>query len=103
MINLERGKMFIVLITYKKPLDIVEKYLAAHRSYLDEGYKNNFLIASGPRNPRTGGVLISQLNDKLKLEKFLNKDPFLIHDVADYEVIEFVPNKHHKDFQSFIK
>ena len=95
--------MFIVLLTYKKPLDTVEKYLASHRSYLDDGYRNNILIVSGPQNPRTGGILISQLNDKLKLEEFLKQDPFLIHGIADYQIIEFIPTKHHKNFQSFME
>ena len=95
--------MFIVLITYKKQLDVIDQHLAAHRSYLDGGYQKNYLIASGPRNPRTGGVLISQLDDRSQLEIFLQQDPFHIHDVADYEIVEFVPNKYHKNFKCFIE
>lgn len=95
--------MFIVLITYKKPLAIIDEYLVSHRSYLDEGYKNNLLITSGPKNPRTGGILFSQLNDREQLENFLQKDPFYIHDVADYEIIEFTPIKYHANFANFIK
>lgn len=94
--------MFIVLISYKKPLDVIDQYLVPHRSYLDKCYQQNLLIASGPRNPRTGGVLISQLDDRHKLESFLKQDPFYIHNVADFEIIEFTPVKYHKDFHHFI-
>jgi uncharacterized protein YciI len=97
------AKMFVVLITYKTDLAVIEKYVVAHRAYLDEGYKNNILIASGPRNPKTGGILLSQLSDKLTLENFLHKDPFFVNDLAEYELIEFLPNKCHPEFQHFLK
>lgn len=95
--------MFIVLITYKKPLEVIDQLLAAHRSYLDSGYQRNYLIASGPTNPRTGGVLLSQLTDRSQLEAFLKKDPFLIHGAVDYKIIEFLPVKYHKDFEKLIE
>lgn len=95
--------MFIVMLTYKKPLEIIDQYLAAHRAYLDEGYAKNFLIASGPKNPRTGGVLISQLKNREQLENFLQQDPFSMNDVIDFEIIEFTPVKYHADFSEFVK
>ena len=95
--------MFIVLLTYKKSLELVDKYLAEHRDFLGNGYQQNFFIASGPRNPRTGGVLLSQLTDKSKLEEILKQDPFYIQDIADYEIIEFTPVKFHGKFSEFIK
>jgi uncharacterized protein YciI len=91
------------MLTYKKPLEIVDQYLAEHRDFLSEGYKKDYLIVSGPRNPRTGAVILSQLNDKAIVEDFFKDDPFYIHDVADYEIIEFAPVKNHKDFATFLK
>lgn len=95
--------MFVVLITYKKPLNVIDEFLIVHRAYLDEGYKNNILFASGPQNPRTGGVLLSQLNDRAQLEQFIQNDPFKINGLADYQIIEFEPVKCHQDFLRFIK
>lgn len=94
--------MFIILLNYKKPLEIVDQYLAEHRSFLEVGYKNNYFVVSGPRNPRTGGIIISQLKDKNQLEKIISQDPFHIHGIADFELIEFSPVKNHPDFSSFI-
>lgn len=95
--------MFIVLIHYKKPLEIIDQYLVAHRTFLEEGYTKNYLVASGPRNPRTGGVIISNLTDKKTLEDFLYRDPFYINQAVDYEIIEFSPVKYHPHFKNFIK
>jgi uncharacterized protein YciI len=94
--------MFIIMLNYKKPLDIVEQYLAAHRAYLDEGYKKDFFVASGPKNPRTGGIIISQLKDREQLEKILQHDPFYTNNIIDYEIIEFTPVKCHQHFSGFI-
>ena len=94
--------MFIVLLKYKKSLVDVELYLSEHRRFLDECYQQNFLIVSGPQNPRDGGVIISHLEDKKQLHAILQQDPFYIHGVAEYQFIEFIVNKYHPAFSPFV-
>lgn len=94
--------MFVILVTYKKPLEIIDKHLADHAEFLQKGYEKNYFIVSGRKNPRTGGVIISQLKDRNQLENILKDDPFHIHEIADYETIEFIPGKYHSDFSKFI-
>jgi uncharacterized protein YciI len=95
--------MFIILLSYKKPLDIIDKFLVEHRAFLDNCYKKNLLLASGPRNPRTGGVIISQLSDKQQLLELIKQDPFTINDLVDYEIIDFSPVKYHLSLQQIIQ
>lgn len=57
--------MFIVELTYLASIEQIDQYLTEHRIFLDKGYANNYFIASGPLNPRTGGIIISQLTDSL--------------------------------------
>lgn len=94
--------MFIITLTYKKPLSEVDVHIPAHRAFLDECYKNNTFIASGPKVPRTGGVIISHLPSRVDVETLIKQDPFYQYDMADYEIIEFNPNKCHPDFKRFI-
>lgn len=94
--------MFIIEIIYKKSLEHIDNYLAEHRTFLDNGYRENYFVASGPKNPRTGGIIISQLKNRQQLEDILKQDPFRIHDVADYKIIEFSPTKYHSNFSTFI-
>ncbi|MBM3857318.1 MAG: hypothetical protein FJ390_05065 [Verrucomicrobia bacterium] len=89
--------MFVVLLSYKKPLEEIEKYLAEHRAFLDQGYATDFFLLSGPMNPRTGGVIISQLASREQLESILKQDPFSVHGLADYKIIEFQAVKYHRD------
>jgi uncharacterized protein YciI len=95
--------MFVIISTYLKPIAEVEQYLSQHRDFLEQGYQKNYFVASGPQNPRTGGIIISQLSNKKDLERILNDDPFQVHRIAKYDILEFEPVKYHKDFTSFIK
>ncbi len=94
--------MFVILVTYVKSLEVVDKYLAEHVVFLDEGYEKNYFIVSGGKNPRTGGVIFSQLKDRGQLEEIIKKDPFYTYEIASYEIIEFTPRKYHQDFSAFI-
>ena len=94
--------MFLVMIDYIKPLSEIDQHLVAHREFLDTWYKKECFIASGPQNPRIGGVLISQLKDREQLWSILQQDPFYVHELALYTLIEFDPVKYHPDFAKFI-
>lgn len=95
--------MFIIHANYLKSLEIVDQYLNAHRTFLEEGYSKNYFIASGPKNPRTGGVILSQLTDRDQIESIFKNDPFYIHGIAEYVIEEFSPVKFHRDFAPFIE
>lgn len=95
--------MFIVFITYKKPIETIDHFLSEHRAYLDLGYQKNYFIASGPQNPRTGGIILSQLESRDHLMEIIKQDPFYKHELATYELIEFSPVKYHHDFAPFVK
>lgn len=90
--------MFIVLLTYKLPLAEVERHLAAHREYLDRQYAAGTFLCSGPQNPRTGGVILC----RAAVDALTAEDPFRIHGVADYEIIEFSPTKRLSGFEAFL-
>ena len=84
--------MFVVSLTYKRPLAEVDRHLDAHVAYLREEYARGSFIASGRKVPRTGGVILSGCATRAELEAILARDPFHVHGIAEYELIEFVPS-----------
>ena len=84
--------MFIVSLTYKVPLEEVDQHLKAHVTYLEAQYAAGNFIASGRKVPRTGGVILSNLKDRDALQSTLELDPFHQLQLADYDIIEFVPS-----------
>lgn len=91
--------MFIVELTYKVPLPQVDEYLEEHIVYLKEQYAKGAFIASGRKVPRTGGVILSKLENKEDLQKVLDQDPFKMNDLADYHIIEFIPSMTSRAFE----
>jgi len=84
--------MFIISLTYIKPLNEVDNHIEAHIEYLKEQYKEKNFIASGRKVPRVGGIIFSKMKSKEKLEDILKQDPFHKAAVATYEIIEFIPS-----------
>nr|WP_319570181.1 YciI family protein [uncultured Draconibacterium sp.] len=84
--------MFIISLTYKEALERIDQELESHVQYLKKQYSLGNFIASGRKVPRTGGVIISQVKDKIELERIIQNDPFYINKLADYEITEFIPS-----------
>lgn len=83
--------MYIAILTYKKPLSEVDKYLAAHREYLARHYAAGDFIASGPQTPRIGGVIMMKAESRTDVDVIISQDPFYINNIADYQLVEFTP------------
>lgn len=83
--------MFIAILTYKKPLSEVDRFLAAHREYLAKHYAAGDFIASGPQNPRVGGAIMMKAYNREAVNAIIAEDPFHVNDIADYQIVEFVP------------
>ncbi len=86
--------MIILKVDYIRPMADVERYLAEHRAYLDELNQRGTLIASGPQNPRTGGVIILNAPGSKEAREIVEGDPFHRHGIANYTIIEFKATKH---------
>jgi len=89
--------MFIINLTYKVPLEKIDEHLTDHVKYLEEQYANGIFKISGRKIPRTGGVILTFGITKDKLLKVIEKDPFKIHDLAEFEIIEFSASKVSED------
>lgn len=94
--------MFILKLTYIQPIEIVEKYLELHITYLNQHYASGHFIASGRQVPRTGGIILCRAKSKEEIYQVMQNDPFFTHKIAQYEVIEFIPTKYENGFHAFI-
>tara|TARA_R110000796_G_scaffold252631_1_gene389274 strand:- start:175124 stop:175414 length:291 start_codon:yes stop_codon:yes gene_type:complete len=94
--------MFIINITYKTELEKVDLFLDEHIEFLNKQYELGNFLASGRKIPRNGGIILSKVNSKLKLEKIIENDPFKKNELANYELIEFVPIKTSEELKFLI-
>ena len=68
----------LAFIRYREPLEQVVVYQDAHRAYLRELKTNGVLIASGPMDPRFGGLLLRGRGRRRKGARCVrDSDPFV--------------------------
>lgn len=97
------NNIFVVSLEYKVDLIEVDKYLADHRLFLKKYYSEKVFIASGPKQPRTGGVIIAIADDLITIKQILSQDPFSIHNIANYVIVEFSPTMWSQELAEAIK
>jgi len=84
--------MFVITLHYQKSLEEVDAQLNAHVAFLKEQYAQGTFLASGRQNPRTGGVILAVAPTRSDIEAIIQRDPFYIHGIAQYAIIEFTPS-----------
>ena len=84
-------KYFLINLKYIVPIEKVQEITPEHRAYLKTNYDAGILLFSGPRVPRTAGVLFGRAEDISFIEKMIAGDPFKTKGIADYEIIEIAP------------
>lgn len=80
----------LVVIRYRLPGDKVEAVRGDHRAYLRGLKEKGTLIASGPMDPLSGGLLLVRVPDddvQQSLTAIRDGDPFFQQHVASYELI----------------
>jgi uncharacterized protein YciI len=85
----------VAIIRYRLPLQEVLKVVDEHRSYLRELKKQGILLASGPFDPRTGGLLLLRLPEgdpQVELDRIQDHDPFVVSGAAQYEMWPWAVN-----------
>lgn len=91
--------MFIISLTYKSNLENVDRLIPEHNNFLEKHYASGNFIASGRKEPRTGGIILANAASKYEIEDIIKEDPFYIHQVADYDITEFIPSKYNEHFK----
>jgi uncharacterized protein YciI len=84
--------MFIVTLTYIRPLEELDALMSQHVAWLKKHYATGLFIASGRQVPRRGGVILARSGNRQELEEILEQDPFTKTGCARVNVVEFTPS-----------
>jgi uncharacterized protein YciI len=98
----DEKRMFIIDLKYIKPLDEVDALVPPHVAFLKGCYNRREFICSGPKHPRTGGVILANVHSVEEVWALIKTDPFYIHQVAEFTVTEFKPWMHDSRFGCFM-
>lgn len=84
--------MFVILLNYIKPISEVDRLVGEHREFLERYYASGHFLLSGRREPRTGGVILAEAETRAEIESIVLNDPFNREQIAEYEIVEFLPS-----------
>lgn len=86
--------IFVVDLQYVVPLADVDAHIPGHLDFLNESYDAGLFLMSGPKVPRTGGMIIARAESKEALKAHLAKDLFNSKKIANYQITEFQAKMH---------
>jgi uncharacterized protein YciI len=95
--------MYIIELTYLKPLTEADKYLEEHKAYLNKYYGLKKFLLSGRKDPRTGGIIFTNAKSGEEIRDIISEDPFHKNGVAEYNIIEFFPSMAHEDLRFLLQ
>ena len=85
----------LMIVRYRRPIEEIEAVTEAHRAYLRTLQAQGILLASGPMDPRSGGVVLFRVQDAnplADLDAIRNGDPFFQQGLATYEPLVWKVN-----------
>lgn len=94
--------MIIANLHYTVPLETIDAYVVEHRALLHNLCAKGVVICSGPKNPRTGGIIMLNVETVDEARQILSADPFMRENLATYDFIAFNPLKCAEAFKVFL-
>jgi len=83
----------MIIVRYRRPLPEIEAVTDAHRAYLHTLKEKGILVASGPLDPRFGGMWLVRVQDEnplAELDALRDGDPFHQHGLANYVLLPWM-------------
>ncbi|MBY6003984.1 hypothetical protein KUV62_08700 [Salipiger bermudensis] len=91
----EGHSLFVVDIEYVVPFEQIEPVLAPHMDFVRQGYADGHFLCSGPKNPRSGGIVIAIGASLAAIEALMAEDPFVSAGVVTVQITEFAASNRH--------
>ena len=83
--------LYVVVLTYVASIEEIDAAGPDHVAWLEGGYADGTLLASGPRVPRSGGLILTRGASLENVRAFLSRDPFQARELATAESYTFPP------------
>ena len=95
--------MFVIELVYKADLTEIDAHMTAHVRFLKKYYAAGNFLVSGRKVPRDGGIIVAVADSRKHIEAIVEDDPFFIHGLAEFRIIEFRASQRAPDIQNRIE
>jgi uncharacterized protein YciI len=86
---LQARRMFVIELTYKAPLEEIDRHMKEHVAFLKKYYAAGNFLVSGRQIPREGGIILAHGESKEQVRAIVEEDPFVRRKLAEYRIVEF--------------
>lgn len=83
--------IYIVALKYARPPEEVKAHLDTHKQWLDRHIRTGRILAAGPTEDRSGGLVLVSCNNREELDGTIAEDSFVVHQVVEVSVQSFEP------------
>ena len=88
----KENRLFVIDLEYTVPFDQIEPVLAPHMDFVAQAYQQGHFLLSGPKDPRTGGIVVAQAPNLETLQALLAQDPFVSENLVKVTISSFQPS-----------
>ncbi len=85
--------MFVCITSYRGELPTDDPILVDHWAFLDAEFERGSIVASGPQQPRVGGVMLLRVPHEPAAHELMHRDPLVRHERIDYRLVQFQPTR----------
>lgn len=83
--------MFLLLATYTKPAEEVDRHLEDHKAWIGRYTQSGNILLTARQVPLTGGLVIATGESAEAMWEMIREDPFYTSGCAEYDVREYAP------------
>lgn len=83
--------LYIITLTYVRPIEEVNAHLQAHRQWLADHCSSGRILVAGPREDHSGGVVLAHGASRAEVDAMLAQYPFVSHGLVGVSVETFEP------------
>ena len=85
--------MFIVCLRFSGNKGQAGQYMAGHNAWIARGFEAGVFLLAGSLQPNLGGGIVAHNTSLQDLQRRVDDDPFVSHDIVSAEILEISPSR----------
>jgi uncharacterized protein YciI len=85
--------MFVVLLKFSDNKGKAGQFMEGHKEWIKRGFDDGVFLLAGSLQPNLGGGIVAHNTSLPDLRSRVNKDPFVVKNVVNAEILEIIPSR----------
>lgn len=85
--------MFIITLSFGENRASAGQWMEGHKQWIADGFDQGIVLMVGSLADGAGGLLLVRGDDRVVIEQWVARDPFVEHDVVHASIQQFTANR----------